>query len=170
MNDTDTNVQTDTDTPGEPAGHPAVSEARKYRKRAQAAEQQLAQLQDEVQNKANKLIELEQQVQHLEQTSRIDQLLVQSDAVDLDAARLLTAIAVDQMDQPDVDAAVAELRRTKPFLFRARTHTSSALSARPDTPTVHHDMEDAADEASATGNRTDLLRYLRLKRTTRSER
>jgi len=145
-----------------------VGEAKKYRKRAQQAEQSLTELQQELQTKSQRVTELEQTIDDLERRSAIDQLLVEAEAIDLEAARLLTAAAVEQMDEPDVAEAVAELRRSKPFLFRRNGSAATAMSARADGSRRADDAADhAAAEALATGDRTDLLRYLRLRRVKR---
>lgn len=142
-----------------------VTEAKKYRKRAQQAEQSLGELQQELEQKSQRVNELEQTVTDLERRGTIDQLLIEADAIDLDAARLLTETAVQQMDEPDAAAAVDELRRTKPFLFRAARNGATSMSARIDAARDDADSIDhAAAEAHATGDRTDLLRYLRRRR------
>ena len=98
----------------------------------------------------------------LERRQRIDDLLRDADTIDLDAARLLTELAVTQMDEPDVAAAVADLRRHKPYLFRP-TPPTGGMPARHDDAAVDH-TDEAAREAATSGDRRDLLRYLRLKR------
>ena len=108
------------------------------------------------------LAEAQQTITSLERRQKIDALLSESDAVDLEAARLLTELSVSQMDQPDVAAAVRELRRSRPYLFRHRSApTDSAMGAR-----VEPISDDAlaAERAAATGDRRDLLNYLRLRR------
>ncbi len=163
-----TTVPKDTDTADEMPVNPAVGEAKKYRKRAQAAEQSLDELRRELDEKSAKLTELEKTVSDLERAGRVDQLLIEAEAVDLESARLLTTMAIEQMDEPDVELAVTELKRRKPYLFRARSRASSAMSARPEHATPAREAADhAAGEAYATGNRADLLRYLRLKRKAR---
>ncbi len=141
-------------------------ESRKYRKRTQAAEQQLADLQRELDEKSNRLTELEQTVTSLERRSRIDEMLLDADAIDLESARLLTEIAVADMEQPDIDAAVSELKRRKPYLFRI-AHRNGAAAQSPrfeQQSNADEQAAHAAAEASATGSRHDLLRYLRLRR------
>lgn len=99
----------------------------------------------------------------LERRQRIDDLLREADAIDLEAARLLTELAVSRMDEPDVALAVRDLRRHKPYLFRAASPTGG-MPARHEEG-VSDPAEDAAQDAAASGDRRDLLRYLRLKRT-----
>lgn len=162
--ESDEAASTQDDTRREP---PHV-EARKYRKRAQAAEQSLAEAQQALEEKARRLDELEATVNDLERRSRVDQLLIEADAIDLDAARVLTEVAVQQMDAPDVEAAVDELRRARPYLFRNGAAKPSAQGARIDRPsTTAQRAADAAAQASETGHRADLLRYLRLRRKNR---
>ncbi|TVQ57258.1 MAG: hypothetical protein EA377_01050 [Phycisphaerales bacterium] len=142
-----------------------VTEAKKYRKRAQAAEQSLSELQSALNEKAQRVQELEQTVTELERQRQVDALLTEAEAIDLDAARLLTEVAVREMDEPDIETAVAELKQRKPYLFRQRSSASRVMSAngQPRDRRAEH-VEHAAAEAAATGKRTDLLRYLRLRR------
>lgn len=145
-----------------------VTESIRYRRRAQAAEQQLADLQTQFEDARQELDEARRQLDETERRRRIDQLLVESDAIDLDAARLLTEAAVQTMDDADIDEAVAELRRTKPYLFSGSTGTSpsggGAMSPRPRNGN-RADVDSAAEAAASSGNRRDLLRYLRMRRT-----
>ena len=140
-----------------------VSESIRYRRRAQHAEQQLEALQGEYEQVRHELEQTRCQLDAAERRRRIDQLLIESEAIDLEAARLLTEAAVEQMDGADVDEAVAQLRQRKPYLFR-RTQPSSGgpLSPRLREPAV--ELDEAAATAVASGDRRDLLRYLRLRR------
>lgn len=141
-----------------------VSEAIRYRKRAQTAEQQLTDLRDRFTQMQSQLDSSQETITALERRQKIDALLSDSDAIDLEAARLLTEISVSQMDEPDVSAAVSDLRRQKPYLFRHRSAPAdSAMSPRIETP-GHPTTHDAAERAAATGDRRDLLDYLRLRR------
>ncbi|MHB1156092.1 MAG: hypothetical protein ACYC26_04555 [Phycisphaerales bacterium] len=144
-----------------------VAESIRYRKRAQQAEQRLRELQSQHQQLQGRLELARRTIDAVERRQKIDQMLVESDAVDLEAARLLTELAVEQMDEPDVAAAVEELRQRKPYLFRRR-HSGggggAALSPRPRNSSGV--LDDAAEQASQSGDRRDLLRYLRLRRRT----
>ena len=122
--------------------------------------QRLAAAQEELTKLRAELDAARRQVDAAERRQRIDQLLVDADAVDLESARLLTEAAVERMDAPDLALAVDDLRRLKPFLFRRRDE-QGAMSPRP-RPTDPAD--EAAAHAAASGHRRDLLRYLRLRR------
>lgn len=152
----DTNASTDADK------LVPVSEAIRYRKRAQTAEQQLGELRDRFTQLQTQLDSSQDTITSLERRQKIDALLTDSDAIDLEAARLLTEISVSQMDEPDVSTAVSDLRRQKPYLFRHRPRPSdSAMAPRVELPAA---QDVAAQRAAATGDRRDLLDYLRLRR------
>lgn len=162
------NEEQDEAATGEP--HPAnqpearlvpVTEAIRYRKRAQSAEQQLESTRSKLDELEHQLHDAQELITSLERRQRIDALLAESDAIDLEAARLLTERIVAEMDEPDVKAAVEDLRRHKPYLFR-RSHAARSSSAAVDGARL--DADHAAAEARATGDRRDLLRYLRLRR------
>ncbi len=139
-----------------------VGESIRYRRRAQQAEHKLTELQQMLERSQAELGEARRSLEEAERRRGIDQLLVEADAIDLEAARLLTEAAVAQMDDADVAEVVDDLRRHKPYLFR-RTDSVGAMSPRP-----RRDDGGPADEAAAmalaSGNRRDLLRYLRLRR------
>ncbi|MEM9753092.1 MAG: hypothetical protein AAF916_06870 [Planctomycetota bacterium] len=139
-----------------------VTESIRYRKRAQLAETKADALQQRVDELTRTLSENEQAMAALERRQRIDQELARAEAVDLDVARLLTEAAVTTMEEPDVAAAIDDLRRHKPYLFRPR-----GRAARNMGPVLHDlasPLEDAAERAIASGDRRDLLQYLRLRR------
>lgn len=142
-----------------------VTEAIRYRKRAQAAEQELGAAKGRLQDLQVELEQARQTIDALDRRQRIDAMLADAEAVDLEVARLLTEAAVEVMDEPDVKLAIDELRRLKPYLFRRRADGGAAsMPARQRGGGGHH-ADEAADRAASTGDRRDLLRYLRLRRT-----
>lgn len=145
-----------------------VSEAKKYRKRAQAAEKILADLKAELGERDRKLQEQQRVISDLQRREQISELLQEAGAVDLETATLLTEMALAETDEPDVDQTVSDLRRRKPFLFRSNARGAAVLG-----PKIDNDRSPAADvleraavEAHTTGSRSALLRYLRLRRHT----
>ncbi len=139
-----------------------VSESIRYRKRAQAAEQRLVELQEQLEQARADLEESRQTLDAVEQRQRIDHLLIEADAIDLEAARLLTEIAVASDEEPDLAEAVEQLKARKPYLFRRDGRGAGGMSARPRGGPGG--LDDAARIASQSGDRRDLLRYLRLRR------
>jgi len=140
-----------------------VSESIRYRRRAQQAEQKLNELQQMLEQTRGDLGEARRSLDEAERRRRIDALLVESDVIDLEAARLLTEATIEQMDDADVAEAIDDLRRHKPYLFRQR-ESGGAMSPRPRHGDAAGPADDAAAAALASGNRRDLLRYLRLRR------
>ncbi len=141
-----------------------VSEAIRYRKRAQAAEQQLEALHGELDTARTRLSEADQTIVGLERQQKVDALLTEADVIDLETARLLTEQAVSTMDEADVELAVKDLRRHKPYLFRRRQSRAASAMAPNIDSLDHNPTEQAAEKATLSGDRRDLLRYLRLRR------
>lgn len=141
-----------------------VTEAIRYRKRAQSAEQQLSDLQARLQESQQRYEQAEQAIHSLERRQKMDALLTEADAIDLEAARLLTEAAVQGMQEPDVAVAVDDLRRHKPYLFRDHADMPGGLALAPRLEGVDDPLAQAAEQAQHSGDRRDLLRYLRLRR------
>ncbi len=91
----------------------------------------------------------------------IERELARAEAIDLETATLLTEAAIAGMDKADVALAIADLRRRKPFLFRAPAR-SGAMGPRAGAPDA---LAAAATTARDSGDRRALLEYLRLRRT-----
>lgn len=112
------------------------------------------------------LAEKDRVISDLERRERVTELLRQAHAVDLDATRLLAETVIAEMDEPDVERAVEDLKRRKPALFRSVTPRPAAQSQRDADTTPAHVTQaaDAARAASMTGRRRDVMDYLRLRR------
>lgn len=141
-----------------------VNEAIRYRKRAQSAEQQLADLQAQLDQTRQQYEQAEQTISSLERRQRIDSLLAEADAIDIEAARLLTEVAVQSMQDPDIAEAVEDLRRHKPYLFHKEHDEPGGLALAPRHDGLDDPLARAAEQAQHSGDRRDLLRYLRLRR------
>lgn len=99
-----------------------------------------------------------------ERRRQIERALAEADAIDLETAALLTEAAVSQMDEADINAAVGELKRRKPFLFARRTPRSTVMAPRAQHDARAEHLAGAREAAASTGDRAALLRYLRLRR------
>lgn len=143
-----------------------VSEAKKYRKRAQAAEKQVGDLQEELKNNRQALVDREQELEDLKRSQAMDAALHEHGAIEMETARLVLRQTLDGDEEKDVSEAVSELRRRKPFLFRPakRVNAATTLGPRPVENYSDARLERAAAEAVTTGKRSDVLRYLRLRR------
>jgi hypothetical protein len=138
-------------------------------------EDRVASLESKVNELVSTLAQTREALDAAERRHQIDLALVEADAVDLETARLLTELAVSQMDDRDVALAVRDLRQRKPFLFKnAAKSDPRAGGARPtrhlgamgarDTTNQPSPLRNFANEAAQTGDRTALLRYLRARR------
>jgi len=97
-----------------------------------------------------------------ERKRQIERELWQEGAVDVETAAMLTEAAVAGMEKADVRAAVGELKKRKPFLFRGSPARGAAAGMG---GKVEGDgLAAAAAEARESGDRRALLRYLRLRR------
>lgn len=130
------------------------------RLRAEALVRELAQTE-------NALSEAREALDQAERRHQIDLLLIESEAIDMESARLLTELYANQSEGSDIASAIEKLKQSKPFLFRPSLSprgvpgpAMSAASAASGGP-----LADAAEEAARTGDRSALLRYLRARRT-----
>lgn len=138
-----------------------LSELLRARQRAEQAEARAAQLSERVSELESTLAQTREALDAVERRQRIDRALMEADAHDLESARLLTEVALGAGEDTEIDAAVADLRRRKPFLFRSRSARAAPASQR-----ATDALSTAAEHAARTGDRRALLRYLELRRTT----
>ena len=128
---------------------------------ADSPEARLAAIQRELESTQSLLTQAREALDAAERRRSIERQLAEQGAIDVETASLLTEAAVAGMEKPDLARAVGELKKRKPFLFRSPARRS-AMAAEPgegDAPLVS-----AAAEARASGDRSALLRYLRLRR------
>lgn len=104
-----------------------------------------------------------------ERRRAVERALLEADAIDLETATLLTEAAVTARSDTqtpatdaDIGAAVADLRRRKPFLFARRTPRTGTMAPKPANPNANT-LALTRDQAAA-GDRSALLRYLKLRR------
>jgi hypothetical protein len=96
-----------------------------------------------------------------ERKHAIERELWAQGALDVETAALLTEAAVAGLSAPDARAAVADLKRRKPFLFRTPPSAAGAMAGH---AAAAGTLDQAAADARDSGDRRALLRYLRLKR------
>ncbi len=148
---------TDALTPVAPADSPPTQ-------RGDMATQAAADLDNQLTLLRQQLADARTTIVALERRQKIDALLAEQETVDMEVARLLTEAAVSRMSAPDVKLAIDDLRRHKPYLFRHRgAGRAGVMGARVATPALSRD--EAAQRAAVSGDRRDLLSYLRLRRT-----
>jgi hypothetical protein len=153
--------------------HPGalIAEAKRYRKRAQAAEQSLEEAKVQLAEREAAISEHQQTIAALQRRQAIDDALREAGAMDLEAARTLAEGEMSQSAALDAASAVQELARSRPYLFRQSRRAMSAgvQCARSDQGEAPREqrLTRAAEDAQSTGTRGDVLRYLRLRRKTK---
>jgi hypothetical protein len=169
MTDTPPNPPTTSPTAPDdtPADTPATDTGRvaadgEWRQQAERAQARVEELRRQLAESQRVLEQTRESLDAAERRRQIERLLADADAIDLETATLLTEAAVAGMDEPDAAVAVADLKRRKPFLFRAPGTRGSTMSPVPDEAS---EADEAARIARETGDRRALLSYLRLKRT-----
>jgi hypothetical protein len=144
-----------------------VGEAIRYRKRAQAAEQQAEELTQQVEQLRRDQAKLSEQLQARRDEEALSSRLTEAGVTDVEAGVLLARKRMGEGD--DLDAAVERLRKDKPYLFTpaaSQTHPAPMKTAgvrqRPGSgPAIAH----AAQQAAASGRRSDVHEYMRVRRT-----
>lgn len=95
----------------------------------------------------------------------IERELTAAGAIDLEITTPLVEQVVSAMDTPEVRKAVRQVVRDKPFLFRSLPGggvSSEAMAG--ERASGGASLEEMASEARSSGDRGDLLRYLRARR------
>jgi hypothetical protein len=150
-----------------------VSEAIKYRKRAQSAEQQLEQMTAEIQQSRQTQQDLERRIQQAQLESELTCQLVKAGAVDVELALLLAHKKLDTVgeDKPELASLIGTLRKERPYLFyNAGNEAAGAgptAGVRSPGGGRRGSLSRSAQQAQRSGSRKDMQEYLRLRRSGR---
>lgn len=139
------------------------TEPSNWEQRAKAAEAASTQLKTQLEEMTSTLAQTREALDASERRRGIDVELAQSEAIDIEAARLLTEAALAQTKDPDPAKAIADLKKRKPFLFRPARKPASSMSAT-GKPAPHNELDQIAEQARQTGDKRALLQYLRARR------
>jgi len=143
----------------------AISEDVIWKARAEEAEEKLAVCEARVGELEGELSSANEAVVSTQRRGDIERELTAARAVDLETACLLTEATIGEMDEPDVAVAVRELKARKPFLFSCATHSTtggSVMSSQMGSGS--NGLGRMASSARSSGDRNELLRYLRARR------
>ncbi|GAB4384306.1 MAG: hypothetical protein Kow0022_06460 [Phycisphaerales bacterium] len=144
-----------------PAGA-SVSEELVWKARAIRAETRVSELEQRIAEIESQLEQLRAANARAERERELEVELGMAEAIDIETARLLAEHLMAADESMSIADAVAHLRQTKPFLFR--TSPRRTVMSGQVTPSGRDVLEDLADEARSSGDRTALLRYLRARR------
>lgn len=128
--------------------------------RARAAEERAGELEARIASLEGELVEISSRHERDEVRNRLDELLRDSGAIDLEAARTL-AEGLIEGEELDAPQAVATLKREKAFLFEMPKRGPSAMSG---AGRFAGELEGVASAARSSGDRGELLHYMRLRR------
>jgi len=150
-----------------------VSEAIKYRKRAQIAEQQVEQLSQKLQEREREQETIQKRLGEVQLETELTQRLVKAGAVDIELALLLAKKKLSGGGEMDTQALVAELQKDRPILFSdsigetAATLAGPTAGLRPQNRGGLSNLSQKARQAQQSGSRKDMQEYLRLRRSVR---
>jgi len=144
-----------------------VSEAIRYRRRAQSAEKEAAVLAEEVSRLKEAKAGLEGEVGRLKADGALADALVAAGAADLEAAMLVARARMEQEGEQDAAAVVEALRKEKGYLFEARGSSAPGALKTAGVRRGRSDgqiADEAARRAAASGSRADVHEYMRRRR------
>ena len=93
--------------------------------------------------------------------------LAAAGAIDLETAVLIARIRMQDKEDADVTGVIEQLKKEKQYLFNGSNHGTAPMKtagARDRVANSQTLLERAAKKAAATGSRTDLHEYLKLRR------
>ena len=145
-----------------------VAESIRYRKRAQSAEKKIETLNEQLRQAKSQATELAEQLNEVQLEQQLVSKLSAEGPVDLETAVLIAKSKMKADKEADLDSVIEKLRKEKAYLFGSENRpvvnvrkTAPAKDRLQNSRTV---IERAAKKATATGNRTDLQEYLKLRR------
>lgn len=128
--------------------------------RARASEERAGELEARIASLEGELVEISSQQERNEVRHRLEELLRDSGAIDLEAARTLAEGLIEN-EELDATQAVATLKREKVFLFEMPKRGPSAMSG---AGRFSSELDGVASAARSSGDRRELLHYMRLRR------
>ena len=145
-----------------------VSEAIRYRKRAQSAEQKQTTLEQELNQSKAEVERLNKSLSNMTVERQLIDKLASSGVRDLEAAVIIGKARLEADKQATAVDVVSQLKKEKSYLFADNNFAGTAGSKTSGvkdrlSPTAGL-LERTAKRAAKTGSRTDLQEYLRTRR------
>ena len=144
-----------------------VAESIRYRKRAQSAEKKIEDLTEQLAEANETAAQMSEQLSSIQNEQKLMRKLAAEHTADLEAAVLIVKARIQGQDEADIDGVIEQLKKEKPYLFGGAPGTVTATKtagARQRVSGNQTIIEKAAQKAAATGSRTDLHEYLKLRR------
>lgn len=145
-----------------------VGESIRYRKRAQAAEQKLAELDGQLQESNQRSESLSSELEELRMDRKLSESLISAGVNDIETALLVAKQRIEASDgDVDINSIVESLRLEKGFLFENAERSLSSMRTLPvrDKNCGRRGVvEKAARSAAGSGSRRDVQEYMRVRR------
>lgn len=145
-----------------------VSEAIRYRKRAQNAEQKQVQLEQELGESRAEVERLNANLSQMTMERQLMEKLVSTGVRDLDAALILGKAKLEENKKATAAEIVEQLKKEKSYLFSESSNTACAgaktSGVKDKLSGAASVLERAAKKAANSGSRADLQEYLRARR------
>ena len=144
-----------------------VAESIRYRKRAQSAEKKIEGLNEQLAQAQQQSEKLSEQLSDIRAEQDLMRKLISAGAVDVESAVLLAKARMQDKKDSDADNVIEQLKKEKQYLFEQtgkNVTVTKTSGAKERDAGVHTILERAAKKAAATGSRTDLHEYLKLRR------
>ena len=147
-----------------------VSEAIKYRKRAQMAEQQMEQLKRELSQRQQEQQDVQERLETIQQETELMQGLVRAGAIDAEAALLLAQKKIQGVEKgQEVNRIIENLRRERPYLFFDGCESTAlwgdpTAGVRGQSNGRANALARMAQQIRRSGSRKDMQEYLRMRR------
>ena len=144
-----------------------VSEAIRYRKRAQSAEKKLTDLTEQVGELEEQNGNMSKQLEEIRSEQKLVSILNTAGVVDLEAGVLLVKAKLAEDEDLELEDVIGQLKKQKQYLFSdsgPRVVTKKTSGVRDKVSRNETVLEQAAKQASTSGARTDLQEYLKMRR------
>lgn len=149
----------------------AVVESIKYRKRAQSAEKQLAEVQGQLDDIKSENEKLSKRINSFEIERSLGSELVKAGIADVEAGVILAKAELEKDSEADVKDIIEKLKNEKGYLFgksdEEKINVSSSVKnsgARQKVSGGRAVIERYAKMAAQSGSRADMMEYLRVRR------
>ena len=146
-----------------------VGEAIRYRKRAQAAERQVAQLNAQLEQREEEYNATHHRLTTLEQENALTRQLLRAGATDIEVTLLLTQekLAGNEASEKEMSAAIETVRTERPCLFaggNTRGAGPGSAGVRPGPMYGREALRRQAEKTMSSNSRKDMQEYLKLRR------
>lgn len=173
MSDTKEKESTSSAPPRKPAAEETAEPHAEWRQKVRQLEESLRRREDELATAEAQRDELLARLGEAENRLAAERALTRAGVTDLETASLLLSRRVDLCESvtpEELAAAVERLLLDKPFLRAPLPPLPPATRVARDAIDPTARLAEAAQRAVETGNRRDVVEYLRLRRTMKSSR